>query len=145
MPCDHTSDDQKVELGQTDGANQLVSISLACLGNLFPVASLFNLLPVASQLTILASTDEEVKGDGTETGQGKDFMCSSHFERSCRSARSIVSLRRYMSKTGVCKKNMLFKTKSTGQEILEAEWKEADALWSSTLTKANSLHISPGG
>ena len=33
----------------------------------------------------------------------------------------------------------------TGQEILEAEWKEADVLWCSMLTKANSLPISPGG
>ena len=31
LPCDHTSDDQMVELGQTDGAEELVRFSHSTL------------------------------------------------------------------------------------------------------------------
>ena len=44
LPCDHTSEDQMVELGRTNGTKQLVSFSLK-----------LQLLPGPGQPTVLAS------------------------------------------------------------------------------------------
>ena len=45
----------------------------------------------------------------------------------------------------LCKELLTELTSFTGPETLKAERKELDVLWCSTLTKANSFPISPGG
>ena len=62
LPCDHTSEDQMVELGRTNGTKQLVSFSLK-----------LQLLPGPGQPTVLASKDEKVQGDGIKACQGENF------------------------------------------------------------------------
>ena len=92
LPCDHTSEDQMVELGRTNGTEQLVSFSLK-----------LQLLPGPGQSTVLASKDEKVQGDGIKACQGENFTLRLFFQTFLFSVRSIVSLRKYMSKIGDCR------------------------------------------